>query len=222
MELDNRILLLTATLPLVLFAFSSLRRRPEPNWPLMAYLPLTLLIVQDVFEWTAAARAKPAKDWLRLGLIVAVCGTVLLHGPEVLWAVAPWVRVKNFEEQFGWRQLASQVDAAKREADLANDPSATPVFCDTYQMASELSFYLSGQPQVWTLSVDRPTMLDYLPGRPDPGTQSRLVFVRSGLHTASTPRVPGLAEFTNQTAIDFNQHVLKHVLRQCTIIVAKR
>jgi hypothetical protein len=136
-----------------------------------------------------------------------------VHLPELLFAVAPKMRLKTFDEQFGWRALAQRVDSAA---------PGSPVFCDTYQLASELSFYLPGQPQVWTLSVDRPTMLDYLPARPNPASLAKLVFIISGLRTAGDPPLPGLEGFPHQTIILFTHGILHHTVRQCSIIVAER
>jgi 4-amino-4-deoxy-L-arabinose transferase-like glycosyltransferase len=204
----ERVLLLAATAPLVLFALSSLKRRPEPNWPLIAYLPLTILIVRDVLTSGSVG----AGQWLRGGIIVAACATAFLHVPEALWAVAPQVRVKSLDEQFGWRELASRVESVKGNS---------PVFCDTYQIAAELTFYLPGQPQVWTLSVDRPTQLDYLAGRPDPSKLDRLVFVASGLTDASAP-ITGLSKFSKRELVSSAPHVLKHLVRTCGIVTAQR
>jgi 4-amino-4-deoxy-L-arabinose transferase-like glycosyltransferase len=213
LNLAERILLLTASFPLILFGLTSLKRRPEPNWPLMAYLPLTIVLVKYVFEQTAKFPTGRALAWLRLGLGVAIFATAFLHLPEMLFVAVPKMRQKSLDEQFGWRELAQRIDSVS--------PGA-PVFSDTYQLAAELSFYLPGQPQVWTLSVDRPTMLDYLPGRPDPGSLSKLVFVTSGLRVATDPPISGLEAFPHQTIILFAHGILRHTVRQCSIVVAQR
>ncbi len=216
-ELFERVLLLAATIPLVLFAISSLKRRPEPNWPLIAYLPLTILIVKDVFDASVDRVAiKRGRSWLVAGLVVAICGTVILHAPEVIWRVFPQFRQKSFEEQFGWRELAAQVRQARQL-----DGAPLPLFSDTYQMASEMSFYLHDEPMAWTLTVDRATELDFLEGRPDPGVLPAMMFVSTGNREAA--EINGLNGFAKVRCIHVPpMSVAGHLFRECTMVVAER
>jgi 4-amino-4-deoxy-L-arabinose transferase-like glycosyltransferase len=213
LNLTGRMLLFSASAPLALFAFFALRRRPEPNWPLVAYLPLTLLIVKYAFGDVVVNSTVRAPFWLRTGLITAICFTIALHLPEVLWTIAPNIRQKSFEQNFGWRELAGAVHAV--------DPSAT-VYCDTYENAAELSFYLPGRPQAWTLCVDRPTMFDDLPGRPDLASLDSLVFVSSGTRTDDSPPIACLDAFPHQSITAFEPRVCGHRIRQRVIVVARR
>ena len=56
-----RILLLAATTPLVFFAVSAVRRRPEVNWPMFAYFPAVMLYARYLGESWGKAGGGPEK-----------------------------------------------------------------------------------------------------------------------------------------------------------------
>ena len=166
----DRVLLLAATVPLLFFGVSSLRREPEANWPMLAYLPLTVLIAGYVAETWGGLRW----EWVKIGVIVAACGTAVLHVPEVL-RVMPLHALRvvpgKWNDLFSWDDLGRAVDAVR---------DGSPVYASTYETAAELSFYTTGRPTVWTIDRDRMNEYSYLPGRPDPAAYPRVVFVRQG------------------------------------------
>ena len=192
LALPVRVLLLAATTPLVFFALSSLRRAPEINWPIFAYLPLSLLLAMDWGSSAASAltggrsagrASRPGREasaggadaasrttagedtgaprtlWPRIGVVVALVMTLGVHFLPSLTRISPW-HIPKDDELFGWREFGQHMGAIRGQA---------PVLCNTYQDASELSFYIPGQPEVWSMNLGdtRSNAFDYFAGRPD-------------------------------------------------------
>jgi hypothetical protein len=206
-----RILWLSAVLPLLFFAVSALHHRPEANWPMFAYLPGTLLIGLYLGEsWTRRRDA-----WARLALVVALIGTIFIHAPEAGWALFPKLHMPPWEQQFGWRELAAKVDPLRQ---------GSPVYSVDYSYASELTFYLSGRPQVWPLPYsDRPTAFDEMPGYPPVGQFDRVIEVRkqlAGVTMVNDWRVTNYLPHVE--VIQFDATKLGHLVRRNLITIATR
>lgn len=206
-----RILLLSTVVPLLFFAISALHHRPEANWPMFAYLPGTLLVGCYFGEhWT-----RQREGWAKLAVIVALFATIFIHWPEAGWALFPRMHMPPWEQQFGWRDLAGKVDSLRHGA---------PVYSVDYGYASELSFYLSGRPEVWPLPYsDRPTAFDDMPGYPPVSQFDRVILVRkqlTGVAMTSDWRVTNYLPHVE--VIHFDPQKLGHVVRRNLITVATR
>ena len=206
-----RILLLSTAAPLLFFAVSALHHRPEANWPMFAYLPGILLIGCYFGEhWT-----QQREGWAKLAVIVALFGTIFIHWPEAGWALFPRLHMPPWEQQFGWRDLAAEVDPLRQGA---------PVYSVDYGYASELSFYLSGRPEVWPLPFsDRPTAFDDMPGYPPVSQFDRVILVRkqlAGISMAPDWRVANYLPHVE--VIHFDPEKLGHVVRRNLITIATR
>ncbi|CAN5392639.1 hypothetical protein BH10PLA1_BH10PLA1_17660 [soil metagenome] len=163
-DISARLVLLAAVLPLVLFGYSSFHKKVEGNWPAIAFAPAAVLIAC----WAANDLQARRRGMVR-AIIVALLFTLLAHVPEV--ALVAHVRIPAAMEVFGWRKLAAQVDSAR-------DRDESTVVCCNYQNASELSFYLQGQPDVWSINyLRRPNAYDYFAGKPDLTRIDHAIFV---------------------------------------------
>jgi 4-amino-4-deoxy-L-arabinose transferase-like glycosyltransferase len=182
LALGEQMILIAATFPLVFFCVFAVRHRPEANWPVFAYWPMTVLLAArgsafgvrssggvDTDSPNADRRTPNAE--FRGALIVAAAFTLAAHLPEMIKLVPvrtlptipnPW------EEMFGWDKCGQELD------DLSH---GAPVFCTTYENASEASFYMAGHPDVWTIDTNRRTEFDFFPGRPDVQSLERAVCV---------------------------------------------
>jgi len=148
-------LLLTSFPVVVLFGLLCLRTRVEGNWPGPAYLTAALWIGVLV----AQALDSDKKDGLdrffkkmwpwSVGLSYALTGLIMLH---VIWPIIPVsVRLDRVaKETLGWQLLARQTD---KQHQLMPNPQRTFIFSQSYQLASELAFYMPGRPQ--TVSINR-------------------------------------------------------------------
>ncbi len=157
-----RLILCAATLPLLLFAYSSFRKKVEGNWPAIAFLPTVALAA-----WWIAQQLPDRRKLMEIAIRVSVVTAVIVHAPELALLVRLRIPVAN--GVFGWRQFAAEVDAFSK---------GDPVFASNYQNASELSFYMKGQPEVWSINFNRRSnAFDYFDGKPDMNTLDSAVFV---------------------------------------------
>jgi len=173
-----RILLFSAAAPLLFFAVSALRRRPEANWPMFAYFPAILLFACYLAEEWGRRRV----FWAEVAIKIALMGTLIIHFPELIWKISPKIGSPQWDQLFGWRDLAEkQVDPLR---------IGSPVFAADYGYASELSFYLPGQPEVRPLpDPTRLTAFDYFGDQSPPENFPRLVLVRN-IHPKGYDPVP--------------------------------
>src|SRR5206468_7896611 len=103
LSLTQRILVWSATLPLVFFGCAAFKsgNAGESNWPAFAYFPLLLLLIADVArEW------KPADvRLLKIGCALALIIAIPLHAPDQLYRAWNWKG--NFPNKlndfYGWR-----------------------------------------------------------------------------------------------------------------------
>jgi 4-amino-4-deoxy-L-arabinose transferase-like glycosyltransferase len=160
------LLLFSAVIPLLFFAVAAVDGSVELNWPAFAYVPLTLITARFI-DTDPRGRAGWYFGWTRFGCILALCCTLVAMFPELIWWIGP-DRLQA-KEMFGWRQYAATVQQLRDgDALAAND----------YQPAAELSFYLPGRPEIFSMNIrSRPSAYDFFPGRPDLASINRLLFI---------------------------------------------
>lgn len=143
--------LLWMSLPgFIVFSLLGLHVRIYGNWPAPAYLTALL----------AATALYAGQRWWNVGVSLAmlISAVLLVH---LLHPVLP-IRAEQDRialESKGWDTLARKVSTALREMQR---PEQTFVFGLRYQLASELAFYMQGQPR--TVSVNRwtrPNVYDF-------------------------------------------------------------
>ncbi|CAK8723310.1 4-amino-4-deoxy-L-arabinose transferase [Candidatus Electronema aureum] len=134
----------------VVFSLLALHVRIYGNWPAPAYLTGLLL--------AAALYAK--QRWWNVGVGVAMvmsAAVMLQLWYPVLPIPVQWDRTAH--ETKGWDKMAQAVDQELRRM---KRPDKTFVFGLRYQFASELAFYMQGQPR--TVSINRwsrPNVYDF-------------------------------------------------------------
>ncbi|MCJ8500761.1 glycosyltransferase family 39 protein [Desulfatitalea alkaliphila] len=149
------------------FGLLSLHTRVYGNWPGAGYVTALLLatalwclprIRQDSSD-RVDENAPPRKLWWwSVGSAYVLTGLVLAH---VLWSILPVPPHldRAAQETVGWDRLGQRV--AQVQAEMP-DPDDTFLFGLRYQIASELAFYVPGQP--YTVAInrwDRPNVYDY-------------------------------------------------------------
>jgi 4-amino-4-deoxy-L-arabinose transferase-like glycosyltransferase len=151
-----RVYLFMTSFPVVaVFALLSLHTRVEGNWPGPAYLSAAVWISAYIAQVTDSRKNRKIDRFSKklwpgaLGLSYLLTGVILLH---VLWPVVP-VSVKLdrvARETLGWKALAKQVSELHQ---TMPNPNKTFIFSQSYQTASELAFYIPGNPR--TVSINR-------------------------------------------------------------------
>ena len=162
-----RVLLFAATVPLVFFGWSATHRRVEANWPMFAYFPAIILFAQYFAESWSPRRVW----WAKAAVLIALVATITIHFPELAWKLSPKLGNPQWDNLFGWRDLAV------REVEPLR--LGSPVFTADYEYAAELSFYLPAQPDIRPLADPaRPTAFDFFGKVPAPQSFERVVLVR--------------------------------------------
>lgn len=171
----DRLLLLCAAVPLVLFGVMSVHKLGELNWPSFTYVPLSLLTGRWIAERNTAGRAHAVMEGCKLALIF----TLFIHIP--LLPGIPRLLTRMPLPHSARDLLSDDRQEFGRELEVAAD--GAPVVCNRHQDAALASFYMPGQPDVWCDGVgSRPTAYDYFDVKPDFSTINRVLFV--GGHAA--------------------------------------
>ncbi len=140
------LLALTSLLPFLLFAAWSLLSKVQGNWPAPAYLTASIAAA----AWgEASASSRALRIVLGLSLAVALLVTTALHFPTLLGDLLP-PRMDPVRRLHGWRELGRDTGRLLR---TFSDPVI--LMSDRYQIASELAFYVPGQPTVYTVNLGR-------------------------------------------------------------------
>ncbi len=146
---------LTTFLVFMLLAFHV---RIYGNWPAPAYLT-ALVLIAALYSPGQAGTTGRNKLWVfAVGLSIFMSSAVLV---QLMYPVLP-VKVdldRTARETVGWDTLAQAADSALKEMDR---PEETFIFALRYQFASELAFYMDGQPR--TVSINRwsrPNVYDF-------------------------------------------------------------
>ena len=151
--------LLWMSLPgFLLFSLLAFHVRIYGNWPAPVYLT-ALILIAALFSSRTDGRHYLPGLW-QATLIAAAIVTL----PVIMQVVAPILPVplqldRTARECIGWDVLGQQVNAAVNKMER---PDQTFIFGLRYQYASELAFYIPGQPR--TVSINRwtrPNVYDF-------------------------------------------------------------
>ncbi len=139
------VLAVMSLVPLCFFGVSALRRSVEPNWPTLMYPTAMLLLAVDT-------HAAAVGVWWRRGvtLAAALLAIASVHVWHPIVPVAP--RKDPIARAYGWDTLARAVDAARGDPFLDGTVDRW-VATERYQEASELSFHVKDQLQLFSLNL---------------------------------------------------------------------
>jgi 4-amino-4-deoxy-L-arabinose transferase-like glycosyltransferase len=125
------------------------------NWAMFAYTGIPVLFAHYVIS-----RNKPEKTFTAAGIML---GLLILFSwlTSPMNTVVPLGKNNPANKMVGWSTMAAKVDSIRGTLP-AND---SYVFSTNYHIASELWFYLKGQPQTYVLNLhSRMTQFDLWPG----------------------------------------------------------
>lgn len=134
-----------SSVPVLLFFFAkSLQAKVQANWAMTGYLA-GLIAFSAFYASGRAGRAK--KALLALTVALPVFLTAAAHYPSLLNlppGLDPSARLR------GWEALGEEVDRIR-----AGMPEQVFIFSDSYQVASELAFYVKGHPVTYCINLGR-------------------------------------------------------------------
>ena len=134
-----------AVVVIAFFMYSATRRRVEPNWPAIAYVPGVVLL--------AAHAATTRWDrWMRGAIVLAGLITIVVYVNAFTPILPVPARRDPAARAHGWVDLARAVDAihAPRRPISAY---RTWIAADRYQEASQLAFLLPDHPETFSLNL---------------------------------------------------------------------
>ena len=143
----------------IVFLLLSLHVRVYGNWAAPAYVTAVILLAALYSPGRVAPRSRSSWFWNFSVFFAYVCTIPLLV--QLVYPVLPlplkFDRIAR--ETTGWKQLGKQVEQVLQSMPR---PKETFIFGLRYQQASELAFYMPGQPE--TVSINkwaRPNVYDY-------------------------------------------------------------
>lgn len=158
-EPADRCFLRWTSLPgVAVFFLLSLHSRVYGNWPAPAYLT-GLVLIAGLHAPGAAGRTRAGRLWPPALLLAWLCTL-----PVLTQAVRPVLPLpvhldRTARETVGWDTLGRNVAEVLAEMP---DPDNPFIFGLSYQFASELAFYVPGQPRTVSLNRwTRPNVYDY-------------------------------------------------------------
>ena len=142
---EEWLFLSTTSLPVLLFfVFKSLQGKVEANWAASAYFsafPLTVGVMGGIYS-----RGRVWKGLILLSLLFGFLLTAISHYPAVL-DLPP--KKDPTTRLIGWQELGKAVGRLyEEEKDLF-------IVSNRYQVASELAFYVPGNPRVYNINLGR-------------------------------------------------------------------
>lgn len=147
------LLVLSATIPLLLFAAVSLRSLVKPNWLAPAYWSLIILAIQ----------AQLAADEVPRALKIGLASSAAILVAAALLTILPNTLLGEADTWSGWPKAARRIDWLQRE--LAERGERSFVFSTNYKNSALLAFLLTGQPRTYAQDIygEEALQFDYLP-----------------------------------------------------------
>ncbi len=150
------IFLFAFSIPVIaFFVLKSIQGKVQPNWAMTGYIT-GIMALSWYFAGSSKARPEIADAVPRKGkavlwtcIAVALIVTTVSHYP---WAIKLPPKLDPSSRLRGWHQLGSAVDPAYR---LLAVTGPVFVFSDSYQIASELAFYIHGHPKAYCINLGR-------------------------------------------------------------------
>lgn len=156
----HQVLAVTAAAIFVFFMYSATKRRVEANWPALAYLPATVLLV-------AFMTSDRWRTWLRAGVVLAAILSIVVYVNAFVPILPVPARRDPAARASGWDHLAARVNEVYAPR-LPISSYRTWAAAERYQDASELAFHLPENPEVFSLNLSsRANQYDLWPGFTD-------------------------------------------------------
>lgn len=152
-DLQHRFLLYFCIPVIVFFMFKSLQGKVQANWAMHGYI--TGIIAFTVYylypenrilkNWKSAITKKLSI----FGIIIALMVTAVSHYPSLINLP---VKLDPSSRLRGWSKLGDEVSMIHSSLSKKGDAI---IFSDSYQVSSELAFYVKGQPKTFCINLGR-------------------------------------------------------------------
>ena len=141
-------LLFWFSLPVIaFFLLKSLQGKVQANWALPGYI--TGILSFSAFSKKVFPERKVKMFLIATAVFLSVVVTALAHYPSILNLP---VKQDPTSRLRGWKELGSEVTKIYEEM---SEGSPVFIFSDSYQVSSELAFYVKGHPITYCVNLDR-------------------------------------------------------------------
>lgn len=132
-----------------LFLLKSFQGKVEANWPAMAYLSALIPLSAHYLDRDAPL-GKHERRFVTASLIIPLVATIMSHGLGLLTYVGFPAKWDPTAKLRCWKKLGQEVG-------LIYGQMSGPkfIFCNRDTLASELSFYMPGQPKAYCVNLQR-------------------------------------------------------------------
>jgi undecaprenyl-diphosphatase len=145
----------------LLFLLKSIQGKVQANWAAPAYYTGLILAVAIFDKRYAEAGSPQQKKRIAIfgwgSIFISAMLILLLHNPEYLVKLHIPLKAKYdiTNRLRGWQELGNRVSNLQEA--MSSETPRTPIFIfsDSYQIASELAFYVSGQPDTYCINLGR-------------------------------------------------------------------
>ena len=152
----------TSVTVFLFFFIKGFHGKVQANWAVVSYItafPGTVM----VFEPILSERKRALRFVLLVGIIVAFLLSAVIHFPWLLKPVAKYAGIDIFSRPpynrvTGWEELGKKLLPVKREMEREGNLF---IMSDTYQITSELAFYIPGNPVTYNVNTGNRRMNQY-------------------------------------------------------------
>jgi hypothetical protein len=155
MKDEHLLLFAFSALPLGLFLLWSFTEKVEANWAAPGYLAAfvaTGALWNDLLARASSRRRRLLAALILLVLLPGLGTSAVAHFPDLLALVGLDLppRLDPTTRLEGWKELGTAVGSVRK-----SQQNETALLSDRYQIASELAFYVPGQPRVYNVNLGR-------------------------------------------------------------------
>jgi membrane-associated phospholipid phosphatase len=133
---------------LLFFTLKSVQGKVQANWAMMGYVT-GLIALSEVFITGWNTHKLRLNLVVITGFVISLMLTTVAHYPSK-FHVPP--KLDPSFRLMGWKVLGKEVDAL---CNTMPDKSNVLIFSDTYQVSSELAFYMKGHPVTYCVNLGR-------------------------------------------------------------------
>ncbi|MCX7913821.1 MAG: glycosyltransferase family 39 protein [Thermodesulfovibrionales bacterium] len=137
---------------LLFFLIKSLQSKVQANWAMPAYVTGIIAFVVHYYDFKKNQTIRKISILgilFFLGILIALGTTVVSHYPSLLNLP---VKLDPTSRLRGWKELGEEVSVIY---ELLSKKGETVIFSDSYQVSSELAFYVKGNPITYCINLGR-------------------------------------------------------------------
>ncbi len=151
-HLSHRFLLWFSLPIVVFFILKSLQGKVQANWAMMGYItgmiPLAHMAVLS--NGNVARAPRPEKTITRAGIVLALLITMFSYSAPALGILPP--SLDPSARLRGWKELGKEISRIRESLPAQGN---VLLFSDSYQVASEMAFYVRGHPVTYCINLGR-------------------------------------------------------------------